>query len=421
MRNITNFPEAHEALRDFYGASTSGPYDLGRIKHLLELLDNPQDSLKVVHIAGTSGKTSTAYYTAALLAQSGAKVGLTVSPHVDEINERVQIGLKPMPEVDFCQALGLFIEKVHAFDVHPSYFELMVAFAYYEFARQGVDYAVIETGLGGLLDGTNVVSRPDKVCVLTDIGYDHTEVLGNTLPEIAYQKAGIIQRQNHVFMYEQATEIMNVFIEVCTSNQATLHEQDPRLHYSISAKLPLFQQRNFGLALKAVAFVLERDGLPRLTFRQMQNATEIYIPARMETIKCGDKIVIVDGSHNGQKIEALMRSIVERYPGKKSAAVAAFVQGEDIRWQQGVSALLPHIENLTLTSFTAEQDVPKVSTDPNRIAAYCKEQGFEHISVELESQKAWKKLLESPEDILLVVGSFYLLNHIRPLLREATA
>src|SRR5690606_38872097 len=119
-----------------------------------------------------------------LLAAAGQKVGMTVSPHVYEVNERVQINTKPLAETQFCRELSRFLNIIQSSGVRPTYFELLVAFAYWEFAEQGVDYAVIEVGLGGLLDGTNVVARDDKVCIITDIGFDHTSVLGKTLSAI---------------------------------------------------------------------------------------------------------------------------------------------------------------------------------------------------------------------------------------------
>ena len=137
---------------------------------LMALAGNPQDRLKTVHIAGTSGKTSTSYYIAALLGAAGKTVGLTVSPHVDSITERIQINGQPLPDAEFCQELETFLDIVKQAPQPPSYFELLYAFALWVFGRRHVDYAVIETGMGGLYDATNVATRADKVCVITDIG-----------------------------------------------------------------------------------------------------------------------------------------------------------------------------------------------------------------------------------------------------------
>jgi dihydrofolate synthase/folylpolyglutamate synthase len=382
---------------------------------LMTYLDNPQEKLRIVHVAGTSGKTSTAYYVAALLEASGATVGLTVSPHVDEVNERVQINRVPLLETTFCQELTAFLELVEASGIRPSYFELMVAFAFWEFAKLKVDYAVMEVGLGGLLDSTNVVTRTDKVCIVTDIGLDHTDRLGNTLGEIAAQKAGIIQTHNQAFMYQQSDDVMTPVQTRSVSKGAILHVISPK-DIMPFADLPIFQQRNFFLAKQAVDFVIKRDSDMELTQEQIQVASQTHIPARMEIFKVSGKTIIVDGSHNSQKLGVLAESIRAKFPEEPIAAVVGFVQDLDERWQRGVDVLIGFADHLVITAFETEQDMPKTSMDPERIAAYCHDKGYAAVGIEHDPKVAFHNLLERSEPILLITGSFYLLNHIRPLL-----
>jgi len=412
MPKITNFDEAHDALRRFYRKDTT--YTLDRMQQLMDFLGNPQDTLKVVHVAGTSGKTSTAYYAAALLKAAGFTVGLTVSPHVDEVNERVQIDLTPLPEKEFCQALSEFIGKVDASGILPSYFELMVAFAYWYFAREKVDYAVIEVGLGGLLDGTNVVVREDKVCIITDIGLDHTEVLGDTLGKIAAQKAGIVQPRNDVFMYRQDGEVMKVVEKTCKKQTATLHIVAQASHSTITT-LPLFQQRNFHLAEQAADFTLQRDERT-LTAGQREQARAIYIPARMEIVERGGKVIIIDGAHNAQKMHTLFESVSAKYPGQKIAALAGFVESDAFRLEHNIKELTANVEHIITTSFYSEKDYPKYSVNPKAITTWCKDHGYRGVQTRENSTEALQLLLARPEPVLLITGSFYLLNHIRPLL-----
>lgn len=414
MTEIRNFAEAQAQLRRFYGKHADGPYTLDRMRELMGYLGNPQDELKIIHVAGTSGKTSTAYYATGLLKAAGFRTGLTVSPHVDEMNERVQIDLNPLPEKEFCPALGAFIEKVDASGIVPSYFELMVAFAFWEFKRQNVDYAVVEVGLGGLLDGTNVVSRDDKVCVITDIGLDHTEILGDTLGKIAAQKAGIIQPGNHVFVYKQSREVMDVVAAAASKQRAALHVLEPRT-INEASQLPGFQQRNFELAAAAVEYVLARDGHTPLTPGQLATAAGTYIPARMETIKRNGKIVVVDGAHNAQKLETLFAALHEKYPDQPVAALIGFVDGDKFRLEHALDEILQHTQSLIATSFYSEKDYPKHSVSPQEIAKYCLTHGKE-VTVITEPAAALEALLARPERLLMVAGSFYLLNHIRPLL-----
>ena len=246
MKSIHNFEEAREVLAKFVPSRGTTPYKLDNMRRLMTELGDPQNSYRVVHVAGTSGKTSTSYYVAALLGQTGKKVGLTVSPHVDEVNERLQVNLAPMPEVEFCSVLEEFLSVIEKSDIKPSYFELLVALAYWEFARQKVDYAVVEVGLGGLLDGTNVISRPDKVCVITDIGLDHTNVLGGDLTSIAYQKAGIITSHNPVFTYEQDQKVMQEIKKRCEIEHAQLFAVT--VPKNTAHHLPMFQQHKFFFA-----------------------------------------------------------------------------------------------------------------------------------------------------------------------------
>jgi dihydrofolate synthase/folylpolyglutamate synthase len=169
--HLTNLAEAERALEAYWPSQVSKHQNnLDPVRKLLRAAGNPQNTLRVVHVAGTSGKTSTAYYVAALLKAAGKKVGLAVSPHVDNLNERVQLDLSPLPEAEFCAELGKYLELVKQTGVVLNHFELLYAFAYLQFARLGVDYAVVEVGVGGLLDATNTVDRDDKVCVITDIG-----------------------------------------------------------------------------------------------------------------------------------------------------------------------------------------------------------------------------------------------------------
>ena len=411
---ITTFTEAQIALRAYH---STGPtkYNLDVILALLDYLGNPQDSMRVLHVAGTSGKTSTAYYAAALLKESGMTVGLTVSPHVDEINERLQINGSPLPEVEFCAVLSEFLELIAKAPVRPSYFELLIALAYWEFARRGLDYAVIEVGLGGLLDGTNVVSRPDKVCLITDIGLDHTAVLGNTLPKIAAQKAGIIHDGNQVFMYRQADEITDVIQTVINEQHAylTLLGEEDSLDITT---LPLFQQRNLGLALRAVEYVNQREQRPPLNYDQIEAAAAISVPARLEQFSFYKQRLFIDGSHNGQKMTAMVDSLKELYRAQPIAVLAAFVDGPDSRWQEALNSLLPAVEQVIFTGYQANQDSPKTAVDPDLLAQYCQRTFNRQCQVIPDPAAAFHTLLKQPQPLLLVTGSFYLLNHIRPLL-----
>lgn len=414
---LSNFAEVHAALAAFLPDRLSRhAYTPDHIGEFLAAIGNPQDAVRVIHVAGTSGKTSTAYYAAALLRAAGHKVGLTVSPHVDEINERVQIDLVPLPEQQFCAELSTFLDIVEANHATLTYFELLVAFAFWEFARQKVDYAVVEVGIGGLADATNVITREDKVCVITDIGLDHQNVLGDTLGEIAAQKAGIIQLHNSVFCYQQASEIMAPIQKRAAQKRADLHLITATPSSALEA-LPLFQQRNLTLAQAAVAFLLDVQVETEL----LHAAATVRIPARMETFQYQGKTIILDGAHNAQKLTALRQSMAARYPDQPVAALVSFAARRGDRVETATAEIARMAEHIIVTSFGAASDGMPYSEDPAIIAAHCKSHGALQVSVVPRPERAFDTLLRSPEKILLVAGSFFLLNHIRPRLRELLA
>ncbi len=422
MTALTTFAEVNHVLEAHWPTNLPRhAYTLEYMVQLMEYLGNPQDSLKVIHVAGTSGKTSTAYYAAALLKAAGKRVGLTVSPHVDQINERVQIDLVPLDEASFCRDFSIFLDLIAKLPFTPSYFELLIAFVYWEFARLQVEYAVIEVGLGGLVDGTNVVNREDKVAVITDIGFDHTHVLGKTLPEISTQKAGIIQLHNAVFCYRQSDEAMGPIRDRAAQKQADLHVLDPKADQARFAFLPLFQQRNFGLSLQAVQYALTHDGQALLADEQIEHAAHTYVPGRMEIIGVGGRQLIMDGAHNGQKMHALVKSLRQRYHGQKRAAIVSFVAGGDVRFPAALHELLPNIDYLIITSYGGGQDIRHTSVDPEAIVASCREQHFDTFEVIPDITKAARVLLKRPEPILLAVGSIYMLSHLRPVLKNISS
>lgn len=421
MQAIRNFGDVHQVLREqtLRTADLKVAYTLDRMRQLMAALGNPQNSYRVIHVAGTSGKTSTCYYIAALLHAAGNKVGLTVSPHVDEVNERVQIDMQALPEADFCKRLSTFIAKVEATEITPTYFELLVAFAYWTFAEEKVDFAVVETGLGGLLDGTNVVTQPGKFCVITDIGLDHTATLGNTIGEIARQKAGIIQPNNSLFMYKQSGDVMSHIRRAAHLQHAIVHEiTDASSHPPLDSSVPIFQQRNWRLARFVYDAVAQDEGWAPLTSDQLLDTQNTYIPARMEVQTIAGKSFVMDGAHNAQKLQALTTSLQARFPDQYFAILLGFGEDKQDTILAGLEVLLPLASHVIVTNFDAGQDVPKKSMDPHKVLKIIRQLGFASAEVIANPKVAFDTLQTLPEPVLLATGSFYLLNHIRPLLNR---
>jgi dihydrofolate synthase/folylpolyglutamate synthase len=417
---ISSFADINRLLNSWSGATKRFSHGLEQMYELLDRLGNPQQRLRVVHVAGTSGKTSTAYYIAALLGASGKKVGLTVSPHIDEVNERVQINLRPMPEPEFCRRFAEYLQVVATCRLKPNYFELLMAFALWEFAAQKVDYAVIEVGIGGLLDSSNVFDDPQKVCVITDIGYDHTGILGDTLPEIAGQKAGIIQLHNAVFCNRQGEEVMTVIVEQSQKMQADLNIMtssglDEKFDF-----LPLFQRRNLGLSLAAAKFVAERDHLPDWDDEAIVKAAHTHVPARMETLSLGNKTLILDIAHNGQKLHSLLESVKDKHPGQAIAALIRMPAREPSmrRTTESLNQAVRGVQHIIMTSLAEEGDPQDDSFDQQRLVDVFHQSGYQSFEFIADPAAAFEVLRQRSEPILLVTGSTYLLNHIRPLLKQ---
>ncbi len=416
---IQNIQEAHRALQPYVplvAQLTGKDTTLDRIVPLMEMLGNPQNNLKIVHIAGTSGKTSTAYYMAALLQAAGRKVGLTVSPHIDSVTERVQINGSPISDADFCEQLGIFLDIVQKLAEQPSYFELLYAFAIWAFANQKVDYAVIETGLGGLYDATNVAARADKVCIITDIGFDHVKILGNTLEAITIQKIGIVHAYNPVFMYQQAPEVMKVAKKWTDDHQAPLvtisQEGEATTEQQSIMPMPDYQKRNWLLARRTYKYIKGRDGLPELSAAALEATQRLQVPARMDVKQVGQKTLVMDGAHNLQKMTAFVGSFKHRYPDIKPAVLVAFKEGKE--YELVVPLLAKLASSIIVTTIQTSQDLPTRAVDTDVLSKAFTDYS-EQLSVEVvaDSHEAYQSLLSSECSTLIITGSFYLLAQIR--------
>ena len=420
MRELKDFAEAEAVLEGYMRASmelTGKDITLERMHPIMTAIGNPEKRLRVIHIAGTSGKTSTTYYISSLLAAAGKKVGVTVSPHIDSIAERIQVNLKPLDENTFCKELGEFLDILESKnEVALSYFELLVAFAYWYFDKIGVDYAVIETGLGGMHDATNVAAEPDKICVITDIGYDHMQILGHTLPEIASQKAGIIHSGSAAYMYQQDMEIMRPVETRAAGVHASLasfSESSLRKQYASPALggLPPFNQRNWLLARAVYEAVRQRDSLPKLDDALIKQSLATYIPARMDSVLVDGKTVVMDGAHNGQKMQAFLEGFKAQYPGVRPAVLLSLKSGKE--YDSVVPLLAGIADSVIITSFHVSNDMYFTSMDLQQLADSAKQAGIKNVTVEPDQNAAFNLLLSQAGKTVVVTGSFYLIAQLR--------
>lgn len=405
MPEIRSLKDIESVLADVAKQTTKDMFaglTLERTFRLAEAVGSPHTRLKVVHVAGTSGKTSTSYMTAHLLRRAGKKVGLTVSPYVLDMRERVQLEDELMSEAEFVRYFNEFRLLTEHLDFTPTYFEYMMVFALWVFDAAKVDYAVIETGLGGLLDASNICREADKVCVITDIGFDHMQILGNTLGEIAAQKAGIIASQNTVVMYEQGAEVMTVVREAATKNRAELIEIQPQSN-------DLFMQRNARLSCAVYNAVATRDGLAVMEDAIVDELAQLKVPGRLESIEYNDRQVLLDGAHNQQKMQALTAALQALHPGVRWSAVYAMKADKD--YKAVIAAIAPFLEQVVAVPLKAGGDMPIEYVAPEELA-----EEFTRYGVGTETVGSAKEALAiltgQADENILVTGSLYLVSEV---------
>ena len=386
---ITHPPEKHNRL--------------AYVAHILETLGSPQNQIPAIHIAGTSGKGSTAYYATSLLNRAGYTTGTLVSPHITSVAERSLINGQPLPEQEYLHYFQAFVHSLHL-----SYFEFLTIFSFWLFKEIDVDYIIIEVGIGGRLDTTNVIFYSPTVRVITDIGLDHTELLGNTLTEIAQEKANIINQSDSVVMNRQASEIETVVRQHAESQFSQFSIASPIIDDFLKI-LPDFQQRNWTLAYRAVEKLLALDKKPPLPKEALKKSVHITIPGRLEKCNVDGVNIIFDVAHNPQKIRALIDSLRKLYPDKKPVFVVTFGQNK----QSSMAESLAIIDNLAqlayATTFSANYGKNHRNVPPENIRHIMKSA----VEIEHNTDKALAKAIKKARQLdtyVVVAGSFYLVS-----------
>lgn len=441
IRNFQSAIQFLNCMTDYEKMSRVGynttNFSLTRMNRLLAGVGNPHKKFKSVHIAGTKGKGSTASMLAAMLANSGLKVGLYTSPHLMDIRERIQINDEMISEADMTRLMAKVapVVKKLASD-EPTFFEIMTAVGFLQFAEQQVDIAVIETGLGGRLDSTNVL-KPE-VCAITSISYDHVEQLGHTLAKIAEEKAGIFKAGVPALTVPQADEARKVLAEMAAKVGAPLMVTGKDIEFSyrfessrtsgpqtrvsltkgscrfehLAVPLPGDHQAvNCGLALSIMA-VLKDRGLPIDDQKAIEGLAKAKLPGRMETIHESPRI-LVDGAHNAASVEALMRAIGQNIPYDSMVVIFGARIDKDIR------GMLRHIQlGADKVIFTSAAS-PKAA-DPAELAAEYAEQcgKMAQVAATLEEALEIAERAVTREDLICITGSFYLVGKAKELVEQ---
>ena len=318
---------------------------LSRTRQLLTALGNPQRQLKFVHVAGTNGKGSTAACIASCLRESGYRVGLYTSPYINRFNERIQVNGLPISDVALENCVDAVREKAEAMADTPTEFELITAIAFLYFLRQRCDIVVLEVGLGGTLDSTNVISVPE-CAVITALGMDHVQILGPSLADIAAAKAGIIKEGGSVVCYGGAPEADEVILRAARERHADLRLVDfdqlklvgtdlNALKFDFGAlkglELPLvgaYQPKNAAVAITALE-VLRQKGwdIPNPCIRS--GLKKVKWPGRFEVLR-RDPAFLLDGAHNAHGMQATVESLRLHFPGERFVFLFGAMADKDV-------------------------------------------------------------------------------------------
>lgn len=411
-------------------------YGLERTFRLLELLGSPHEKIKLIHIAGTNGKGSTTAMVTKILRGFGYKVGMYTSPYLEEFEERIQINGENINKdilVKLLEQVKIAIDKVieEGYE-HPTEFEIITALMFLHFYNEKVDYGVIEVGLGGRLDSTNVITP--KVSVITSISLDHMNILGDSLKDIAKEKAGIIKEGVPVILYPQVKEVEEVIIKtaeeknskvffVKKDNGKLINIDYERLYQKVeisgcknmySVNLPLLGEHqiiNLVVAIKTIEALFEVENIEldkNIVEKSLQDVKWI---GRLEVLR-RKPTVVIDGAHNIEGIKSLRNNVEKYFKYKNMFLLLGILADKQVKemieeitpMAEKVYALTPHSERAELS-----EDLKKeiIKCNSNVVAMENYEEAF--ISALKDADE---------EDIIIISGSLYMIGDMRKIITK---
>ena len=371
---------------------------LERVEKLLNTFSNPHLKTKTIHVAGTNGKGSTCSFIASILTEKSEKVGLFTSPHIYDFKERIRINGATISEeevVSFCHQL-----KEIELPFQPSFFEITFAMAMHHFARNNCTYAIIETGLGGRLDATNVITP--LLSIITNISLDHQNFLGNTIAAIAVEKAGIIKNKVPVFIAEESPITKEIFIDAANvkNTQVTFLTPSQKTYQNLAS----YQQTNLQTALQAIAIIEIHPTEQEITsaIKKLYQNTGLF--GRFQEINSSPRIII-DASHNEGGIKILLKELQDT-PNEKLKFIVGSSGDKDLK---KLISNLPTASELNLCVFKNERsttynELSKLAAENNAVKKVYKE-----INQALNEIVSYTL----PNETIVICGSFFLLSDIK--------
>ena len=376
---------------------------LQRITRLLGILDNPQNKYKTIHVTGTNGKGSVCAMLSQILTTANIKTGLFTSPHLVSYRERIRINNEDINEADFA---NLVVEMKSCIDKmisegseSPTLFETLTAMAFKHFADQHVEYAVIEVGLGGLLDSTNVITP--EVSVITNVANDHAERCGGDLLGIARYKAGIIKPNVPVVTGAEG-EPLEIIRTTAEDNHSKLYILGEDFFVDESLELSLqgdYQKINAAIAIKAAHIINSSFLIPYSSFKWA---------GRFEIFHLNGKTIVIDGAHNGAGAKALRESIDKKFPTVRRVFLFGVLRDKDI--EVIIDNLFRATDFVIVTKPNSER-----AAEPDDICRRLQSRNIKSSPIP-DNAEAFNRFIESDTDVLITAGSLYLIGHIRQLI-----
>lgn len=429
-----NYEEALQFIHSTYKFGSK--LGLQNITRLTELLGNPQNSYKIIHIAGTNGKGSTSNMIHDVLMASGYRIGLFLSPFLEEFTERIQINKEHIDKKSLAKITALVKEKI---DIminegynHPTEFEVVTAIGFKYFQEQKIDFLVLEVGLGGRFDATNVVNNT-LLSVITSISYDHMEYLGETLEKIAFEKAGIIKENSDVVIYPQGEDIVNTIKKVAERKNATVYEPKKDEIKKIKGdltgqwfnylkddvfKLPMVKMNFLGkhqlynalTALKALE-ILKKSGCNITEESIIQGFSSCRFAGRFEVLRTNPTIVL-DGAHNINGIEYFSKTVKENFDGNKIVLFFGILKDKN------PEDVLPFVLPLCTEIYTLTPNNPRAMSASDLAGLIRK-----HSDVKVTALDNYDEIIPlvkqlNQNDSAAFVGSLYMIGEVRTILKS---
>ena len=407
---------------------------LDNMTKLLDLLGNPQDNLNIIHMSGTNGKGSTCSFITSILKEAGYKVGLYTSPFLETFTERIRINGENIPEEDVARIISLIKEKIEQMVKegysYPTEFEIVTTMAFYYYYEQNVDYVALEVGLGGRYDATNII-KSSQVSVIGSISLDHTNILGDNISKIAYEKGGIIKENGVAIVYNQSDEVKNVIKQICYDKNATYIETNfddidikksdiysqvydvtifDESYENIEIKLiGEHQINNSILALTVIKYLEGNKGLKIDDKSIRKGLINTKWPGRIEKIS-ENPLFIIDGAHNEDGALSLAKAIDKNFKYRNLTLLIGMLEDKDI--DSVLDILIPKFNKVITTT----PDNPRAidsSKLKDKILRYT-----DNVVDKKNIEKALNYTLESSSDndVIISAGSLYMIGSIRGLM-----